>query len=639
MRFHRVDSRNLRRRASAAVATPLILLLAAAPAISGPGVADARSERSQQLTKPLPTLTAPAVLPTKAKAKAKAAPAGSSRTKTPVRKDGALPQTGAGTAPRIDLPASATAPRLDLPASKLDLDAKSPVVKEMPRGLTPRASGPVLEGGLESLKPAPIGVGIVRTPVGLPVPTGRDAGMRGDSNPRDAADAIRAAVARRSARIHRLAGYVGYRGQCANPGESLVLEGTGFGETRSGRSVVFVEDRLRGERVAAVASIASWSASRIETSMPSGLAPGATYRVTLRDAAGQPIVNGLPLAPCRTEGRLVVNLETTGCAFSHADVRILARAESGREVELPRIDTGNDLELRFQQASLPLGRYSVDAAFRGEPCPGGDWSGARAIEVSHATSSHTVALRYDVAMRETRIPAGVVSGLVQSAFDGTRIRVNNYDRSRGGDSRFVSGDAFIELAATLGGSRTDLSVPEMRSGAFRYYVQDWNLASVNVRRIGDRFRMRLAFESGGREIKGHCFDGICPFGNDDTAPDGDVNGATVDVFFEPIRYNTGRWSGGDISIGNVQAEIDANLSGQGIAAPIVEIVEGQIKAAIFPGIERLIVDSLEQRPTQVQVANGIRDAISSQGLIEIGNVQGVFLDGADLVIRHLPRRS
>ncbi|MAE93522.1 MAG: hypothetical protein CL910_02570 [Deltaproteobacteria bacterium] len=454
---------------------------------------------------------------------------------------------------------------------------------------------------------------------------------------RDAARQIREEASRRSSiRLTSLSGFTGYEGQCAYGGESLVIAGYGFGEARGSRQIVLERRGARGSSVAAYVRADSWSDTRVAASVPNGLAEGQTFHVVVLDSSGRTLSNSLAISACRTRGRVVVNMDTSWCAYSTDQVIVEARATGGRVYPLGAMTGSHDFDVVFGSDNLPLGRYSIETRFRGNPCPGGTWSGSPSIHISHDDPLEEVRVTYDVSMTETPLALTVVEGLLRTSFRDLQIRLNNYDRSASGDSRFQAGDAFILLPPALGGRRIPLDLPEIREGAFRYYVQDLNLGGIHVGHVGERFHVRLTFESGGNELKGHCFGDVldgCLAGPDSSAPDGHINGASVDIYFDAIRYNVGGGTGGDVSIGNVEVSVDADLAVNGILGPLFELIEGEIRGRVIPPLEANLRAQLSTRAFQVEVANGIRAATG--GLI--GNVQGVDVVGSRLIIRHVPR--
>ncbi|MCP5060102.1 MAG: hypothetical protein GY937_25650 [bacterium] len=530
----------------------------------------------------------------------------------------------------------------ELPAVQMPAPARK-LKREGPRAhIQPGKQGKLRQPMSPSFgKAAPIqGLHLGTTPLpsgGVPASAAPRGGSGDGRGIREAARQIREDASRRnSIRLTGLSGFTGYEGQCAGSGEPLVLAGYGFGEARGSRQIVLERRGTRSSSVAAYLRTDSWSDGRVTAAVPSGLDEGQTYRILVQDSAGRHLSNSLSITACRTRGRVVVNMDTSWCAYSTDQVIVEARNLGGRAYSLGAMTGSHDFDVVFGSDSLPLGRYSIEASFRGDPCPGGMWSGSPNIHISHDDPLERVTLNYDVTMTETPLAVSLVEGLLRSSFRGLQVRLNNYDPARRGGTRFLPGDAFIDLPEALGGRRIALDLPEIREGAFRYYVQDLNLDGIHVGHEGERFHVRLDFESAGNELKGHCFGDLtdgCLAGSDSSAPDGHVNRVAVDIFFDAIRYNVGGGTGGDVSIGNVEVSMSADLAINGILGPIFELIEGEIQGRVIPPLEANLRAQLSTRAFQTQVAEGIRSATG--GLI--GNVQGVNLVGSNLIVRHVPR--
>ena len=157
--------------------------------------------------------------------------------------------------------------------------------------------------------------------------------------------------------------------------------------------------------------------------------------------------------------------------------------------------------------------------------------------------------------QETTLQASFLESAVETALDGTEVRLNNYgtrDEERP-DSWQRSDDAFIRLGPTLGGTEFRFTLEESRTnaGPFRllYYVQDVNVLadSLVVTLTDDTTAVLLdvvmPLEENGAEFKGHClstlFGGVrgCLGGSDSSAPDVQLDDGALVLTVQPIVFD------------------------------------------------------------------------------------------------------
>ncbi|NDJ18202.1 hypothetical protein [Myxacorys almedinensis] len=239
--------------------------------------------------------------------------------------------------------------------------------------------------------------------------------------------------------------------------------------------------------------------------------------------------------------------------------------------------------------------------------------------------------------QDVRVPAQLIVPLVNNAIRGTQLHLNNFGPKRG-KSWHKPNDSFVRLPQTLGGNEFRFNVPEgvkdLDCGFFcpdmgdaKFYVQDWNLNSLQVGWQRPTFKLSLLMESAGREIKGFHTGALASLG-DNGVPDVEINNARMDVFLRPIASN-GRLSYAVTQVGfnaNIQATGACNIFGVDICNPlfgykntIVSLVETQVRA-------RLNDPALQSR-----VANAVQPVLNQFGIRQITKVS---VSGDDLIIRH-----
>jgi hypothetical protein len=245
---------------------------------------------------------------------------------------------------------------------------------------------------------------------------------------------------------------------------------------------------------------------------------------------------------------------------------------------------------------------------------------------------------YRVNRQTRRIRTSTIAALIETAFAGTQLHLNNYG-SRHGDSWHKANDSFLRLGPALGGRELRFNIPEVVIRAkvtlpllpdpkytARYYVNDFNLSGITARAQDGTFKISLNFESRGTELKGRCSAG-CIVGSDGTAPDFQINNAHLVVSLTPARHVTG-----GLSYGSVSAAFHARVDASGIG----EFFDGTVKREIKSRLEPAIVQALSTDDVRTRVAAALRATLDRFG---IGSITSVRVEGDDLVIEHIPRVS
>ncbi|KAB2851382.1 MAG: hypothetical protein F9K44_01770 [Hyphomicrobiaceae bacterium] len=223
----------------------------------------------------------------------------------------------------------------------------------------------------------------------------------------------------------------------------------------------------------------------------------------------------------------------------------------------------------------------------------------------------------------TRVPMATIATTIQSVLRGTQVHLNNYGR-RHGNSWHKPNDSFVRLSAALGGREARLTLPEVRGPAGRrYYVNDFNLSSVDASASGSAISLVLQFESRGIELKGRCSGNITCFGaSDDAAPDFNINNARLLIPLVPVRH------GGDLAYATVNATFSATVDGRGLG----ELIEGLVQRTIKREVEQAVEGQLNSADVRNRIASELRSRVLAP--LRIGAITGIRVDGANLVIDH-----
>lgn len=514
----------------------------------------------------------------------------------------------------------------------------SPQTKTFTRGINQGGPQPEPPTHPRALTP-----GNTRLPGNISVPGGT-AGFAPSGPPRGAADTIRNAAADLRSRptIERVLGDA-TGSNCA--ARSFRVSGQNLGADAGAHTLMLLDPRDNSP--IRVLHTYSWSDSSINTQVPepSYGHPGQTYKVGIMDEHRRLLSNVREVRLCNDKFRLSGSIRLENCAAATSDISVKVMKDGFLLTTAPaRVSRSGDFLVEYSTEINASNSADVSLLpqLRTGVCNGGEWSPPNIVHrMSYTHMNVTQDFNYRVGMQEVRIDGNTIAGILNDQFSGLRIHVNTLaPRFTRPNSRYLADDAFIQLPSIMGGTRIPLNIDEVVFGAFRYYFNDWNLASLIVRPVDNRFRMRLAFESVGSEVKGFCWDGLCLPQGDDGAPDGDIDNLIVDVFFTPIRFNIGRGTGGDISIGNIEVNIQGHLSGKGIAGPVIALMEGSLQDIIFPQVERAIRDIMQQRTFKENVARGIRSSLDSAGatffLGHIEDVMSVRMERGTVIISFLP---
>jgi hypothetical protein len=320
-------------------------------------------------------------------------------------------------------------------------------------------------------------------------------------------------------------------------------------------------------------------------------------------------------------GAIAGAVRLVDCGARESDVTVSAGT---RTVSVNR-DPSNELVLRYRITGLAKGQHTVTPRLAAGKCPGGAWGPpSRNVRLNAGQSVTGQDFEYRVPRQTKRLEGAQLAALIEAAFRGTQVQLNNYG-PRHGDSWHKANDSLIRLGPGVGGGELRFDIAEIRGAAGRrYYVDHLSLTRLSVRPETGAVKLLLEFEKRGAEIKGRCAGEASCFGaSDDPAPDFSVNNARLELYLTPTRDPSG-----GIGYGPVRAAFSVVVDGAGMGELADGLVERQIKAAV----EASARQALDQRTVQDHVVAALRPALDK---MQIAAVAGVQMDGQDLLVEYL----
>jgi hypothetical protein len=456
----------------------------------------------------------------------------------------------------------------------------------------------------------------------------------GNAPPRGAADTIREAASGIGSGtfIDRVAASDGLN--CAR--RDITITGRNFGAEAGAQRLMFMSP-VRLTPIIAVNSVYSWSDGRITAQLPgpSYAHPGQRYVVAIVDEHNNPISNTTrEIRVCPTQFTAVGDIRITNCGAGAGNVRVRAFRE-GRQIgtTMGQGVPGNDFAFRYVM-NLPPSTSSDEVELRPEltgiTCTGGAWVPERGVvRLSYDQSRATRAFEFRVGMETRRIPMSLLAGLVQNAFDGTQVRINNYNPAT---QRTRENDSFVRLSDALGGTERRFNIGPAVTGPRKYYINDINLADIRVLPAGDELRVAMVFESNGMELIGSCgqdgFDAGCVAG----APDVQARIA-VDIFFTLDRYYS-RAAPISLSFSRVRVVPNVNAQADGLCLAVDFLCSAinDYRTLIRNIVESNFVNVLDTPAMRDQVAVALLPTLSD---LNIGTLNSVRIEGNNLVLAYL----
>lgn len=232
-----------------------------------------------------------------------------------------------------------------------------------------------------------------------------------------------------------------------------------------------------------------------------------------------------------------------------------------------------------------------------------------------------------------RVPAGVVSTIVNSGLQSSKIHLNSYG-PRHGNSYHKPDSSYVNLY----GFKKTFSLPEQSfrvlTNLYIYNVSNVNSTSMRLTPDGNHFELAIDFESSGSEIKGMCrrkkvFGGWanCIIGSDKGAPDINWKSPSVKVNLVPQVYNGGIvLKATDVTVGGeFQANGICNI-GRDICNQFTSY-----KSRIKNAVASAVMTQMNSTSVKQQMAQATKQGLSQLGM---SSIQGVSMSNGYLNVRY-----
>lgn len=269
------------------------------------------------------------------------------------------------------------------------------------------------------------------------------------------------------------------------------------------------------------------------------------------------------------------------------------------------------------------------------------WSIANILLVSQAAISpmpmtpRTQRIAQRAVSREFQISGALIAQLLNNATQGTVAHFHNLG-PRKGDSWHQARASSIQLPSILGNLKQTFDIPEVTKvlscgslcpslGTAKFYVNNFDLEDISVTYLQPEFRLRLAFESDGPEVKTYIV-GPLQWLNDRAVPNVEINKARLDIFLRPMAVNGGLTY--EVSRSNFTADIKAtgacSLAGQDICASLFNY-------------RNFLVAQIETKSRQLLNDGTLRNRVNALlqpqlSRLGIKSVQSVKANGDQLVL-------
>jgi hypothetical protein len=288
----------------------------------------------------------------------------------------------------------------------------------------------------------------------------------------------------------------------------------------------------------------------------------------------------------------------------------------------------------YRITDLPGGVYNVVPRLDPGLCKyGAGWNPA-SRQVSVFTTSKTgVNFTYRGPVQVLRLPATSVAAALNAAVQGTGLHLDNFGPLHGQSHQLDNGSSLrlggISFPFTLAEKQYDLDCgllcPDL--GQARFYVNDLDLTSINVGWASPSFRATLAFESGGREVKGFYTDATTGIVSDSLMPDFNIDNARLNVALTPSALDgslTYRVSSVDLSA-SIQPTGACDFFG---VDPCVGLL-GDYKTTIKSEFQNRVRAKLSDPAVRTIAANLLKPSITDLGM---PRVDRVYIEGDEIVL-------
>ena len=456
---------------------------------------------------------------------------------------------------------------------------------------------------------------------------------------RDAVAAIREAAAARAQRAIIASIHQGEvcAVQSSRSDSGFAIRGSRFGTAAAGRKLMLVS-QIRHRAVAEI-EVLSWSDTLIRARIPypnTRIHDGQAYVLGIQDAHGRWVSNlNRQIHICPNQVQVSGQIALHNCAAGMSNLRVGLNVDGRvlRDLQVSAVP-GNDFVMQYR-ATLPAQdtmRVQLTLKLVGVSCPGGQWTPLnRMLNLGYRRFRATQDFEYRVEQNRFSLPMRAVAGLIRDAFNGTTMRINNFDPAT---RRHRANDTQLVLSAALGGSTQTFNIPAVVQDPREYYINNINLDNIQVAPTRDGLKVTLDFENNGVEFRGFCRPSSpgerinCALG----APDVQAS-LSVDIYLRLARYYS-RGAPLSVSFSNVRVEAHPNAQASGFCEAI-DICNAftDYKRLIRESVERSLLAALDTRRVRDDVANALRPSLTGFG---IGAINAVRVEGNYLVIEYLP---
>lgn len=221
-----------------------------------------------------------------------------------------------------------------------------------------------------------------------------------------------------------------------------------------------------------------------------------------------------------------------------------------------------------------------------------------------------------------KIPAGVVSTIVNNGLSSSKIYLNSYG-SRHGNSWHKPNDAYVNFY----GFKQNFTLPEQSfkvlSNLYVYNVSNVSSSSMQLTPQGNHFELAINFESSGSEIKGTCRRkklvggwANCIIGADKAAPDINWKSPKVNIQLVPQAHN------GGVILKATKVTVGGEFQANGICKLGGDICnkftgyKGKIKSAVAAAV----MSQMNSTSVKNQMAQATKQGLASLNLPAIQDV-------------------
>lgn len=462
-----------------------------------------------------------------------------------------------------------------------------------------------------------------------------------------------------------------------NFGAPIEVHGLRFGSSGMKRKLAVIAD---GGNVQQIFSASSWSDTRISAQLPADVRRNETQSfIGIVDNQQRLISNVVGMTHCRHNYRITGTINTRNCNTGNFVVRAIPIIDKFTRGQTKFADAyvhpSNDLALAYTFDALHTGTWKLEPVFTGSGCDRGVWTPPTVhLVLGDARTEYRQDFDFVVAGEVQTVPIGILTTALSQQINDLEIHLNNYNAG-GRDSWHQGYASYIRWPSA--GRFHSFNIPEISKklefgkatgeivggvaagplGAIAgkaiggetidpttvlFYINDLNLpprppSERTVTVENGQFKIRLAFEGNGTEIKGRCR-GNCPFGSDDSVPDATFE-PVIEVWLTPVRASLGPQYGHTITYGAVRVSAaNSRVQINGVCNI------GDICNAIYnyrdkakQEIEDRILKELDSDAIRDKVARAVRSVLSSGGIGE--EIARFQVDSSGLQITHIRRST